>query len=476
MTRRLLVSYLTITAFVLLILEVPLGVTFQNSERSQLVAGLENDARNFAAFSQDVLSKTETTASKPKLQELMNGYAARYSARVLVVDRNGNMVADTSTTDSDTNYLTIDRPEFNKVLNTTRPLTVAIERHSSQLGQTLIFVAVPVISGDRLLGAVRISYPANNLRERIRNNWFALGLLSVVVLGAVAVVGSLLARSVTQPLRSVEQAAATLAAGNLAARAPAETGPPETRRLAKEFNDMATRLGALIGAQRAFVADASHELRTPLTALRLRIENLEFAAAEALPHEVDVLSSEVSRLARLVEGLLSLARADGQRPERETVQLQSEIAARIEAWEPFAAEHGITISSPEPCQLSVLVVKGALSQMLDNYLANALDVAPDDSTIRVRITSNTTSASVHVIDNGPGMADHERTRAFDRFWRAPGSAQGSGSGLGLAIVRQLAEASGGSANLNRAPEGGIDASITLPLAGVRQPRLHATSR
>ncbi len=478
MTKRLLVSYLTITAFVLLILEVPLGVTFQRSERNQLVSGLDSDARNFAAFAQDVLNRRHDTTPADdatgvglaRLQQQMNGYAARDSARVLIVNDVGERVADTSTTDRQTNYLTKDRPEFEHALNKLKPRSYSIERHSSQLKTTLIFVAVPVVTGDRLLGAVRISYPAENLHTRVRNNWLALGLLSGVVLGAVAVVGSLLARSVTQPLRTVEQAAATLAAGNLQARAPTDVGPPESRRLAQEFNDMAVRLGALIGAQRTFVADASHELRTPLTALRLRIENLEFAQPESLPGEVEILSNEIGRLARLVEGLLSLARAEGQRPERETINLDEELAQRIDAWEAFASEQSIILSGPEPSRLHVSVVKGAFSQMIDNYLANALEVAPGGSTIRVRLDHSSTAATVHVVDQGPGMADHERGRAFDRFWRAPGSIPGRGSGLGLAIVRQLAEASGGSAQLDRAPEGGIDATFTLMIANEAQVR------
>jgi signal transduction histidine kinase len=230
---------------------------------------------------------------------------------------------------------------------------------------------------------------------------------------------------------------------------------------------MAARLGSLIGAQRSFVADASHELRTPLTALRLRIENLEFAQPEELPHEVDVLSSEVSRLARLVEGLLALARAEGQRPEREVIALDTEVAQRIEAWEAFAAEQEVTITRPAPSRAEVQVVRGSFSQMLDNFLANALEVSPPSSTIDVKIVTNHHFASVHVIDEGPGMGDHEQARAFDRFWRAPSSSPGRGSGLGLAIVRQLAEASGGNARLSSAPSGGIDACVSLPLSDNR---------
>lgn len=469
MNRRLILSYLIITAFVLLILEIPLGVTFQRSERAQLISGLERDARGIASLSQDALEATPPVADQ-KLKDLVTRYADHYAknklARVLVVDDKGNRVADSDKTDQHTNYLSPERPEIVIALDKSdqKPQSAVIERHSSILNRTFIFVAVPVISGDRLLGAVRLSYPSDALNERVRNNWLALGLLSVVVLAAVAIVGSLLARSVTLPVRSVEEAASALSAGNLQARAPSDYGPPEVRRLASEFNDMAVRLGSLIGAQRAFVADASHELRTPLTALRLRLENLEFATPEDLPREVDTLTNEIGRLSRLVEGLLSLARAEGQRPEREIVNLDEELAQRVDAWEAFASEDEITLEQIPFKACQVLAVRGAVAQIVDNYLANAIEVSPNGSTIQVSVDVNHINATITVTDNGPGMPDHERGRAFDRFWRSPGAAPGRGSGLGLAIVRQLAEASGGSATLLAAPSGGIAATVTLPLA------------
>jgi signal transduction histidine kinase len=105
-----------------------------------------------------------------------------------------------------------------------------------------------------------------------------------------------------------------------------------------------------------------------------------------------------------------------------------------------------------------------LAQILDNYLANALEVAPSGSTIAVHVERNGNHVAVHVVDQGPGLSAEDRARAFDRFWRSSGASPGRGSGLGLAIVRQLAEASGGSAALEAAPGGGTDALVVLPIA------------
>lgn len=472
MTRRLLGSYLTITAFVLLIVGVPLAITYQRSEKERVNAALERDANTIGAYSRNALDATlgdrARAAAQQDLQRFLQDYASKSAPRATVVDRNGVTVADSSGPRAG-----IDRsrdPEIRAALGLDNPdgaqvgPPVHVQRYSPEAGASLLHVALPILSGKTLLGAVDMSYSVRTLEQRVHRNWLSLGFLAVVVLGSAAVVGAMLARSVTRPVRALELAAASLARGELGARAPDDDGPPEVRRLAHEFNDMARRLAGLIGAQRSFVADASHELRTPLTALRLRLENLHYAEAEEIPAEVDELSEEIGRLHRLVEGLLALARAEGQRPEREPVDVSAEVAARVDAWQALADEHDIHIVAESSHDVYALAVRGALAQILDNYLANALEVAPPGSRIDVRVERHAGQPGrvvVHVIDQGPGLAAAERARAFDRFWRGPGHDPGRSSGLGLAIVRQLAEASGGRAALEAAPSGGVDAIVVL---------------
>ncbi len=256
----------------------------------------------------------------------------------------------------------------------------------------------------------------------------------------MAVVGLWLARGVTLPLRRLEEAAAEVGAGRLDVRAP-EEGPEEVRRLAREFNETAAKLGQLLDSQQAFVADASHELRTPLTALRLRLENMD--AEEAAP-----ALAEVDRLGRLVEGLLSLARADAGTAKTEMVDVDSVLDDRLALWNGVqrAGQPGLQVrSSPE-----------RLGQIVDNLVSNALAVSD-----AVTVSAHGAGAWVelHVVDRGPGLSEEERARAFDRFWR--GRSGGPGSGLGLAIVRRLAVADGGEAELREAPGGGVDAIVRL---------------
>ena len=108
-------------------------------------------------------------------------------------------------------------------------------------------------------------------------------------------------------------------------------------------------------------------------------------------------------------------------------------------------------------------VPDAVTQVLDNLLANAIEVAPPTSEVRVRVRTVGDHVELHVIDAGPGLTDEERHRAFDRFWRGTAAASG-GSGLGLAIVAQLAAASGGDATLLPADGTGVDARVRFAAA------------
>jgi signal transduction histidine kinase len=452
MTRRLLLSYLSITAFVLLIIEVPLGVTFARAERDRLVAAVERDASVLATVVEDTLEAGATSGLDP----VAAAYQDRARGRAVIVDRQGVTVADSEPPAPGRRDLST-RPEIAAAL---RGQHAAGSRSSATLGGTFLYVAVPVASQGQVYGAVRITYPTAAVDARVRRVWLALAGVAVVVLAVVALVGFALARSTTRPMRDLEQATTVLARGDLGVRAPADRGPPEVRGLAAAFNDMAARLGRLLEAQRAFVADASHQLRTPLTALRLRLENLEDTIPPAAAGDLQAAVAETGRLARLVDGLLALARAEAAPGRREVVDLATVVADRRAVWAPLAAEQDVELTFQPGSAAPVWAVPGALEQVLDNLLANALRSTPTGNQIELAIRQAGGWVELHVTDHGPGMPAEQRQRAFDRFWRGP-TTDRDGTGLGLAIVRQLLEASGGTAELHPNPGGGLDAVARL---------------
>lgn len=466
MTRRLLLTYLAITAFVLIVLEVPLGIAFAANERDRLTTKLELDATVVASHVEDALEHGDDPATPAKAAE---AYSERTGARVVIVDADGTTIADTGRSGDEFPEVGRDfssRPEVQTALSGQRANGV---RWSDTLGTNIEYVAVPVTSGGKVHGAVRLTYPTEEIDQAIRANWARLGLLAVVVLGTTAAVGTILARSFTRPLHHLEDVAQTLASGDLGARANLGAGPPEIRHLAAAFDRMAERIEDLLAQQRRFTANVSHDLRTPLTALRLRLENLEDSVELADRSDVEAAIAETARLSRLVDRLLTFARAEADSSEHVVEDLASSAHERTLVWTPLAEERDVRLRCEAPSALAVRTVPDAPAQILDNLVANALEAAPAGTEVVVHAAPAGEWVELHVVDAGAGMTQDQRDASFERFWRAPTGpgADTDGSGLGLAIVRQLAQACGGEAGLDEAESGGIDAWVRFRSAEVR---------
>ena len=451
MNRRLLASYLALTLVVLAALEIPLGIVNARNERKDLTTKVERDAVAMASLVEDALQ--ERRVPHTSLQTLARRYAATTGARTVIVDRRGIAIADSHPTVAGERFFST-RPEIGSAL---RGNVATGVRRSHTLGAGLLYVAVPIASNGAVLGAVRITYPTSHLDARVRRYWLALAAVAAAVLAAVALAGWLLARSVVRPLQEVEAAAQRIGGGELDARAPARSGPPEVQALARTLNETAARLEVLLRSQEDFVADASHQLRTPLTALRLRLENLERDVASEGREGLERALAEVERLSCLVDELLALARAESGGAPATPLDLSSLAEERADAWRALAAERGVTIDVRTDGNVSARAAATRVEQVLDNLLSNALEVAPRGSTIEVAAVREGDWAELHVRDDGPGLALEQRERAFDRFWSGSG-----GSGLGLAIAQRLANVDDGAVDLRPRDGHGIDAVVRLP--------------
>jgi signal transduction histidine kinase len=464
--RRLLLAYVTLIAVVLLILEVPLGITYRDRQVEDLRARVQGDAVALASFAEDGLESG--SGASERLQSLASEYTEDTGGRVVVVDADGQAVFDS---DPLTDGVLADFSSRPEIASALAGRVSSGTRRSETLDAGLLYVAVPVASSGVVHGAVRVTFPTSAVDARVRRNWFTLAVIGAATLAAAAAAGFALSRWVVRPLEELEVATTSLGHGALDTRIAPDAGPPEVRRLAAAVNEMAARLEALVGAQEAFVADASHQLRTPLTSLRLRLELLEgsladIPAAEAERPGVAAALREVARLSRLVDGLLALARAErtGASATADTVDLHAVLLERAEAWGPVADEEGVSLEVEGPSVVA-RATPDRLAQVVDNLVANALEASPDGSTITLFAGHGRGGAELHVADRGPGLPEEQRERAFDRFWSGPASTRRlGGSGLGLAIVRKLVEADGGTVELRARADGGIDATVVLPIA------------
>lgn len=472
MRRRLVVAMLGVVAIMLVAQDVPLAGHLRDVERDRELSDLERDAFIIAGQAAAVLrpqpsdSDAESEAWRLDiLSSTIAGHAAEEGRGLEVVRPDGVVIASAGPN--------VAAPRTD--IGGEADIAAALERKSAAGDEPgVVSVAVPVLDGATVVGAVRISTTTENINDRADSRVRGLIVVAGISLATAAVVAVVIAATVTSPLRRMQRTTERVASGQLDDRVDDTQGPPEVRQLARSLNAMTERIARLVQQERAFAGDASHQLRTPLTALRLQLERtneLVESDPQGALRNLEAATHEIARLQRMIDGLLVLSRAhsaDGS--GREVVAVDRVVAERAAVWAPLAEEQGVTIATWIPRPASAVAVPGAVEQIIDNYLDNAIAVAPAGTSVEIVVDGGSHSAGkpaqfveIHVLDRGPGLSDEELAAAFGRFWRAPGNAS-DGSGLGLAIVAHLAAASGGQARLDHRTGGGVDAAVDLPAA------------
>jgi len=283
-----------------------------------------------------------------------------------------------------------------------------------------------------------------------------------LALFAAALASWLVAGRALQPLKSVAVAAEDIGrTRDFARRLPVRRSSDEVSVLSSSFNGMLNQLQDAFESQRKFVSDASHELRTPLTTIQA---NAGLLASRAVSEEVrqaaagDVVE-ESGRMARLVDRLLTLARADAG---LELARLPVDVKTIVEeVGRQAALQHAAQAFHIEATGATVDGDADALRQLLWILLDNAFRYAT--SAVDVRLETEGRWARLHVSDDGPGVPSPYRERIFERFYRVEESRTGSHSGLGLSIARWIVEQHAGRIVAGEATLGGAAFLVDLPL-------------
>ena len=461
MKWRLVTALLSLTIVVLAVQDIPLIQYLRTVETERITTALERDSFVIAGRASETL-ESNSPEGLTYVQDAISKYGNESSARVVVVDVNGVAVADSESPDTiGSSFLS--RPEISEALAG----SVSIgRRFSTTANQELLYVAVPVLNGSQTRGAVRITFPASVVDDAVNQRLRGISSVAGITLLVSALVALLLALGITRRLSNLKNVTEEFTKGNYKVRAEINGGAPEIRSLARSFNTMADQLDKLIAQQKAFAGDASHQLRTPLTALQLRLERAtEMLATDpaGAADRIEAAMVETDRLQRLVEGLLVLSRSENaDKIARDKCDAARIARERFENWEALASEQGIELVLVVPDAAMIFAIPGALEQVIDNYIDNALEIVPTDSRLTVQISVDSEFTKVSVIDEGPGIPEADIAKAFNRFWRARSDAHGSG--LGLAIVDRLATASGGRAELVNLSPRGLSADAYFPSA------------
>ena len=301
------------------------------------------------------------------------------------------------------------------------------------------------------------------LRSQYRQLAWGAGVLVLLILG----VAPLVARRITQPLRSVTEATERIAKGDLDVRLPTSRGD-EIGTLMKNVNGMADSLQRLEQTRKRWIAEIAHELRTPLTVLQAELEALAVGVRPLDKAAIVSLQDETRQLTRLVGDLhqLALADLDALPCTMAPVDLVDLAKRVVDRYRSQARRKGIELDGVmPPGRVNLEADAQRLEQLLGNLLQNSIRYTDPPGRIVVRVDVAVSVARLIVEDSPPGVAASDIERLFDPLYRADKarSRKSGGSGLGLAICRAIVHAHGGTISASPSPLGGLRFCATLPL-------------
>jgi two-component system OmpR family sensor kinase len=454
---RLLLTYVLITGLVLAIVGVSLFLFLVNNPVfNQLgYSRLENAAGNLDDVSKRVLSSPDIQ----KNQEVVNRFETRFNIRILIVDRDGEILVDSrpeSGFDEDVKFMDFTEGEL---------LRRGEFRDSSQARWLWV---------GRSLGEDRTLVLATP-RPRTLSLFAEDILLPVVQAGAIGLIISILlawliSRWVAAPLQRMSKAALAVASGDFRQSVALE-GPREVQDVANSFNVMVQQVRTSQQVQRDFLANVSHELKTPLTSIQgFAQAMLDGAVADddSRNRAAQVIYDESDRLRRLVEDLLDLARLDAGQIEfvRQPVNVEALLKSVVDKLVLPAGEKNVELVD-RVSDLPTMVGDGdRLAQVFMNLVDNAIKHTPEGGKVVVRGDTASGWISIHVDDSGAGIPSEDLSRIFERFYqvdKARSGGKGRGVGLGLAISRQIVEAHGGRIVAQSSVGKGSRFTVQLPI-------------
>ena len=345
----------------------------------------------------------------------------------------------------------------------------AFHQGPSDLGDMLVLDRLITIDG-RGVVIVHIGETLglfNITLARIERIVAVLLLFSVM---AVIVAAIALARRAINPINELTLAVEEIGSERLDRRLSWQGPDDEVGRLSHSFDEMLARLERAFSRERQFIADASHELKTPLTVINAHAQMLRRWADsdEAVRQEsLEAIAAESAYLAKMINGMLTLAKADSAEAiPKEPLHLDPILAEVMSAAAPRAAERGLHVIGPgdDGADDVVLGEGNLLRQLFGNLVENAIKFTEAGS---VRVSRRRAGARVviEVADTGIGIEPHARAHVFERFFRADKSRsrQIEGTGLGLAIAASIVRVHEGGIEVDAAPGGGTVVRVSLPL-------------
>jgi two-component system OmpR family sensor kinase len=422
-------------------------------------------AGQISAAGTDQLSAAQSGALAAEL----SATGPRMASRIRVLDANGEAIADSAGAAG----VGVGYAETPEVTTALRGQYGAASR-IGEGGRVVLYVANPILVGDRIAGVAYTSATTFSIRSLLRDYRERLLVAMAFFALATLVLTEILARWLSSPLRDLARSAVSFASGDHSVRVR-PCGSREVQAVADAFNAMADEVQTALAElkeeesrKNRFVSDVSHELRTPLTAIRGAAETLldGDVPEEDARQFLSTMVRESERLGRLANDLIALQRIEGATGELPISRVDLLATARlaIEGLAPLTDGRGVSVVLEGEAP-AVLGDADRLQQVFGNLIDNASRMTPEGGTVTVRLSAEDGLAVARVLDEGPGISETDAARVFDRFYRAQPSRDRStgGAGLGLAIVAAIVRSHAGTITVAARGEGVPGSVFTLKL-------------
>jgi signal transduction histidine kinase len=384
--------------------------------------------------------------------------------RIIVVDSNALVVADTNDTAVDKVYIV---PEILTALGGQDVANLRLDRR----GNTGVIYSSAYIedAASNKIGAVLIVSPYDDALDTLgalNTKWMYITIGLLVVVGALVL---MMSQVILSPIRSVLDTIQKIAAGQLHQRLDVR-GHNEFSQLSDAVNNMTTRLEQVESSRQEFVSNVSHELKTPLSSIKVLTESIllqENVPSEVYREFLEDINSEIDRMTAIVNDLLSLVKLDynGAKLNIAETDMNRLLRDIIKRLKPLADNKNIDLSFEAAKEVNVDADEVKLSLAISNLVENGIKYTPMDGKVKVSVDADHQNCYITVQDTGIGISEQEQSKIFDRFYRVDKTRdrETGGTGLGLAITHSTVMLHNGTVQIISGEGEGATFIVSLPL-------------
>ena len=461
--RKQLILYLGTLLFSLVLLGAVLSQVIRVYFTDQRVETLmDSGARVSAVFEGAVLLGPFAIIDEGRINREIETMRQLFDARLILINRDFMVIG--TALDLVDDGLPLYHEDLLPVMDGTPIFTYGTL--DGLLLEPLLTVAYPLRSGGNVVGAVLVGTSMEELEAAI----FEMYMLTLISLGLSALVAGALiymsSRSISRPLRQMNEAARVIAGGDLEKRIPVQS-KDEVGQLAESFNHMAEGLQEQERIRRAFIANLSHDIRSPLTSMRGFLQAIEDGTVppEKLHYYIGIVMDESERLIKLANNILDVSLLQETSLHYSEFDINQLIRKTVLSFEPRATAKSLQLHCRFAHEEDIIKADyDKIQRVVYNLVDNAVKFVPEGGEVVIETSIEADNIQVSIQDNGRGIAKEDQSQIFDRFYKGDPSRNEhkKGSGLGLSIVKELIRAHNGQVKIQSEQNKGCLFTFAIP--------------